>query len=633
MIMPPNEHHNVLPAGYRLHWYHIEKVLGRGGFGITYLAKDTNLDHWVAIKEYLPVEFAVRQEATSVRPLSAGHGEQFNWGLERFISEAQTLARFKHPHIVRVHAVFCENNTAYMVMEYERGHGLDSLLKGKKTLEEERLKAILFPILEGLEMVHAANFIHRDIKPPNIYIREDSSPVLLDFGSARQSFSEQTRTLTTMVSPGYAPFEQYAGKSMKQGPWTDIYGLGATLYRAVTGIGPPDAMDRSESILHTGKDIFVTASEISAGRYSPDFLRAIDHALAFKPGDRPQSIDAWRTELDGAGGDVSGRGAVVNENTTITVTESVAATAVGSTPGVMENQPSETIPPAITSVVMRAVSRCYDAVKKILKWLLVLLVLLILLLVFTQHRKKTTEPVPMVEPATESAPVPVPEELPAVAEPPAAVDETAERIEQFLLSAREDLDALRLTSPAGNNAVEKYREVLALQPGHPSALEGLDNVVLKYIDLMDNSLAGGNITRAANYLAKAESVNPDHPALPAARTRLEQARQSARIPETAVEESVPEKQAGVPEQEKQALHTLKERLRTNPRDRQARRELQALAEKFQENIKQAMDEGNYALAREYVYAVQSVSGDNPRAVKRLNEVLRRIEQKEREAAR
>jgi len=232
-----DKHRNSLQPGYELHWYHIIKILGQGGFGITYLAHDTNLDQHVAIKEYLPTDLAVRDNDVSVHPVSEGHRESYQWGLERFISEARTLAKFKHPNIVRVLSVFTENNTAYMVMEYEHGEPMDALLKNRKTIEEEKLKSILMPMLDGLEEVHKTGFIHRDIKPPNIYIRTDGSPVLLDFGSARQSLGIQTKTLTTMVSPGYAPFEQYTSKSDKQGPWTDIYGLGATMYRAVTGVG------------------------------------------------------------------------------------------------------------------------------------------------------------------------------------------------------------------------------------------------------------------------------------------------------------------------------------------------------------------------------------------------------------
>ena len=291
------EHRNSLQPGYQLHWYVIKRILGQGGFGITYLAEDTNLDQEVAIKEYLPVELAVREQDDSIHPVSGEHGEQFSWGLDRFMSEARTLAQFKHPNIVRVLTVFPENNTAYMVMEYEHGKAMHELLKEKKTLAEDELKSIYLPILDGLEKVHETGFIHRDIKPPNIFIRSDGTPVLLDFGSARQSLGELTRTLTSMVSPGFAPFEQYISKSDKQGPWTDIYGLGATLYRSVTGRSPAEAMDRSEALLHTSRDSFVGAAEIKPKGYTMGFLKAIDHALAFKGEDRPQSISEWRAEL------------------------------------------------------------------------------------------------------------------------------------------------------------------------------------------------------------------------------------------------------------------------------------------------------------------------------------------------
>ncbi|MGR8948364.1 MAG: serine/threonine protein kinase, partial [Gammaproteobacteria bacterium] len=223
--MPSQELRNSLKNNHRLHWYLIDRVLGQGGFGITYLAHDPNLDRYVAVKEYLPMELAVRDGDNSVYPASEANGERYKWGLDRFIAEARTLAKFKHPAIVRVLSVFEENNTAYMVMEYERGESFQQVLDQRKDLSEQELLRIIGPLLDGLELIHANGFIHRDIKPANIYIRRDGSPVLLDFGSARQALGEQTKSLTSIVSPGYAPFEQYYSKSDRQGPWTDIYSL------------------------------------------------------------------------------------------------------------------------------------------------------------------------------------------------------------------------------------------------------------------------------------------------------------------------------------------------------------------------------------------------------------------------
>jgi serine/threonine protein kinase len=291
-------HRNSLQPGHKLHWYEIKEILGQGGFGITYLAHDANLDEDVAIKEFLPIELASREDDYSIHPLSESHRKNFEWGLDRFIKEARTLTKFKHPSIVRVRNVFEDNNTAYMVMEYENGESLQQLLSKRKTLEEAELIQIIIPLLGGLEVVHETGFIHRDIKPANIFIRDDGSSVLLDFGSARQALGEETKTLTSLVSPGYAPFEQYYSKSDEQGPFTDIYGLGATLYRAVTGVGPMDAVDRSKSILQNSTDSIVTASEIAKGRYSERFLAAIDHAMKFKPEERPQTVPEWKREFE-----------------------------------------------------------------------------------------------------------------------------------------------------------------------------------------------------------------------------------------------------------------------------------------------------------------------------------------------
>ena len=297
--MNPDYHHNSLNQHDRLHWYEIVTILGQGGFGITYLARDVNLDQNVAIKEYLPTEFSTRDASKTVQPISQNHAEIFDWGKARFLDEAKTLSSFKHPNIVRVLSFFENNNTGYMVMEYEEGQDFSDLIKAGEVFNEERLLEIIIPILDGLEQVHSQGFIHRDIKPQNIFIRTDGSPVLIDFGSARQAMGGQTRTMTSLVTPGFAPFEQYHDAEGKQGAWTDIYALGATLYSAVTGKPPKDALKRSMAQVEYQTDAYLPLVDLKAGEYSEHFLQSIDMALAFFGRNRPQSVTDWKKMLLG----------------------------------------------------------------------------------------------------------------------------------------------------------------------------------------------------------------------------------------------------------------------------------------------------------------------------------------------
>ena len=288
-----HRHLNALKPGTKIHWYEITDILGLGGFGITYLAHDMNLDHEVAIKEYLPVDLATRDAQGNVQAVSSEHTERYLWGLGRFLDEARTIGKFRHPNIVRVRNVFEAKNTAYMVMDYELGESLQEILSRRKTLDEEDIHSVISPIIDGVRHVHAGGFIHRDIKPANIFMRVDGDPVLLDFGSARKSLEETNKSLTSIFSRGYAPIEQYNTSEDTQGPWTDIYSLGATLYRAIAGVPPTDAVDRSAAISHTSRDTYVTAVEIGKDKYSLPLLEAIDHALQFRQQDRPQSISEW----------------------------------------------------------------------------------------------------------------------------------------------------------------------------------------------------------------------------------------------------------------------------------------------------------------------------------------------------
>jgi serine/threonine protein kinase len=280
----------ALPTGYRVGRYTLSAVLGEGGFGITYRARDEALRRDVAVKEYLPADVAVRDNDTTIRPRSASDTQLYHWGLQRFVDEARTLAAMSAPNIVAVHDFMETNGTGYMVMELIEGRSLAFILDRDGPMAAERLLPITRQLLSGLEAVHARGYLHRDIKPGNILIRPNGQPVLVDFGAARISRRSGTHAMTSVYTPGYAPAEQYAADG-EQGPWTDIYALAATIYEAITGWPPPDATTR---LLN---DRMVPASQSGAGKYPDSFLAGIDAGLGLRKDDRPPSVPVWRALL------------------------------------------------------------------------------------------------------------------------------------------------------------------------------------------------------------------------------------------------------------------------------------------------------------------------------------------------
>ena len=226
-----------LPPGYLLEEFEIIRVLGSGGFGITYLAHDQSLDREVVIKENLPL-FAFRDPSTStVHPKSAVGEDKdlFEWSLESFVREARTLAKFDHPNIVKILRIFHANNTAYFVMPYVQGETFSEWIterkKAGRTFAEEELGALLLPLLEALDILHGQHVYHRDIKPGNVLVTSRGTPMLIDFGAARQMVS--VRSHTVVESPGFTPFEQLQSRG-NVGPWSDLYGLAATFYKVLT---------------------------------------------------------------------------------------------------------------------------------------------------------------------------------------------------------------------------------------------------------------------------------------------------------------------------------------------------------------------------------------------------------------
>lgn len=285
---------SALQAGTSLGEYVISDVLGRGGFGITYGARDTSLDAPVAIKEYFPDSLAYRVDGATVadRPDATPGG--YDWGMEKFLNEATSLARLSHPNIVSINRLFRANNTAYMVLDYIDGPSLKEWLidrRGAPTQEE--IDQLLIPLLDALELIHDKGLMHRDIAPKNVMITSSFVPVLIDFGAARQQVAHHSQTFAAMFTPGYAPFEQYVATTKDQGPWTDIYALSATIYELMTSQLPPEAPER------TMEDKCVPATQAAHGRYRPEFLSAIDWGLRPLPRDRPSSVADWRAAFAG----------------------------------------------------------------------------------------------------------------------------------------------------------------------------------------------------------------------------------------------------------------------------------------------------------------------------------------------
>ena len=667
--MSRRSHGNALEPGYRLREYRIESVLGQGGFGITYRAYDTTLERPVAIKEYLPVELAVRESDSTVRPFTEDRASMFAWGLSRFLDEARTLARLKHPNLVQVYAVLEENATAYMVMPFEEGRSLADLMNFGKLKDQAQVLAITHALLDGLEHVHEAGFLHRDIKPDNIFVREDGSPVLIDFGSARVSMGTQARSrMTSVVSPGYAPYEQYHGDASRQGPWTDIYGLAATLYAVVCSGRPPmDSLVRGDARIEERPDPHDPAVKAARGEWSPQFLAAIDAALGFRPDERPQSVAQWRAMLPAPGalptapaaspsagttprtvsmpprsGDTTvaappldGRGTARGEaprrSSMPLVLVAAGALAViagagawyalstpGADPGVGDpavaqpgndarrqdeatavRKPAE---PERTVAEQRAVDEQArlqaeteaarqraaeeqarqqaeaeadaarqraaeeqarlqaeaeaEAAKRAEQERLAV----------EQARareaaQRAAEEQARLQAEAEAARQRAEQERLAAeqarareaaqraAEEQARLQAEAEaarqRAEQERLAAEQarareaahlqalldgaaaDVRALRLTSPAGDNAVEKYRAALDMDPGNATATAGLDTVVERYVGLAERAAADGDLDRAEGFLARGDAVVPGATSVAQGRAALARLRADA----------------------------------------------------------------------------------------------------------
>ena len=539
----PIDHVNALPPGTRFEEYRLDAVLGAGGFGITYRAYDANLDKFVAIKEYLPSEFATRAERYTVVPQSSTDAEDYHWGLNRFLDEARTLARFDHPHLNRVYRFFESNGTAYMVLEYIHGETLADRLSRERHLPEAALQRLLDEVLSGLAVMHEAGYVHRDIKPGNLMLREeDGSAVVLDFGAARQAVGQRSKAITSILTPGYAPIEQYDSKADDVGPWSDIYALGMVAYRCISGIGDgelPDAVTRGRT-QRKGQVDLNPAIELGKGRYNSKLLEAIDWAIEVDEDDRPQTVGEWQRALAGGGrrkgpaksmrrtATRSASGGVTTERTgmnwsgfalTVVILALVGVSVWmasqlypewfklggGDTLQVAQQEipadmpgeiPQDTEPGETGEAVARAEQ--------------------------TPLPEDTSQTVP-VKIAAESAETVAkqPEPAPAKA-PPVEQDE----VTRLLSAAEADLKVRRLTSPAGNNAWDRYQRVLEIDPTNSEAVQGMDRVIESYMELFGIAVEQEDFEQADSYLGRIRDLHPDSPVLMTGRQQLEDAKQA-----------------------------------------------------------------------------------------------------------
>ena len=278
-----------LPIGHQLQDYEIRKVLSAGGFSFVYIARDAE-QKTVAIKEYLPTSLALRTEGAHIEISPEALGN-FRHGLKCFFEEGRALANIDHKNIVRVLNFFRANDTVYMVMHYERGKSLqDYILSQSEPVSENFVRRVFSELLNGLREVHAQKLLHLDIKPANIYIRLDGSPVLLDFGSARQTLSEVQPKLPPSYTPGFASPEQYSNRD-SLGPWSDIYSIGATMYACLVRAAPMAADQRMKN------DLLVPAEKLGKEVYSKNLLTIIDRCMSLDHMQRPQSVFSLQKAL------------------------------------------------------------------------------------------------------------------------------------------------------------------------------------------------------------------------------------------------------------------------------------------------------------------------------------------------
>ncbi len=517
--------------------FEIEETLGLSNHGVAYRARDTEHDRNVAIQEYLPAAFATRTtDAVSVAAVEE-KTTAYEDGLTLFLQEARILAQIHDPYIARVIEYTETNGTAYLVIEHESGQTLRRFLQNHPKLNEQRLQEILIPMLKGLRVIHSHGLLHRDVRPSSIFLREDGPPVLIGFGSAARTVVDDHVTLDTCVTPGYSPIEQYHDGG-NLGPWTDLYALGATLYRCIAGVAPVDATKRVAALAQGDDDPLVPAMEIGIGDHSTRLLGTIDWMLKPVITERPESA-----------------GAVLG-----LLSDQRSSRAAASKPGPLQQNlrlPGTSDSESNYRLPYRSLRQTGDGdrppaplrrrfIHGVNGWAVAGVALAgLIAFALWQTNRDLDESSPAVpdtaavtqgaDPASPAVDEPPPTELPA---PDEAVnfgreddDMRAEafrelaqdqrRIEKLLASAHAHVEAGELTSPAQRNAVTDFRAILAIDPEHVDAREGLNNIVTTLLDNARNSFEKRELDQAQTQLDEVEGIQSGREDVGELRRRME----------------------------------------------------------------------------------------------------------------
>ncbi len=531
-----------LASGAEVGDYQIVEVIGYGGFSVTYLARDRVLERTVVLKEYAPRRWSDRDDELRVSPARNTDGEAFRAGLQAFVREARTLAAFRHPNIVQIHRILEANDTAYIVMAHEGGENFEALLARGEYRAEPVLRQLALTLLDALEYVHRAGVLHRDLKPTNILINADGEPKLFDFGAARQPPQPGVAEPRASLTAGYAPYEQYTGSGIEQGPWTDIYAFGATLHRALVGKAPPDARTRGHA-LRTGRpDPYAPLVDVAPVGYSREFLGAVDWALAFDAADRPRSCTQLRRRLRGSAPPAAPAAPPVTEPVTEhwagVVDDGEAWPSTPATPatGSWSVEAEHTVPaplhadrtvPAPTGPAVEGGAGAslppHRGPPRSLRIALVATTVLALWLPGALHQP--APPPVVVSRAVE--PAPQAEQPPPSPEEQAAAERRA-RIETLLLEAARHAAAGRLDGDPPPHALSRYREVLQLDPGNEPARSGIEAIVEHYAQTARESL-GEDPAGALALAGRGLAIDPGHSALAGLRAQATSALEERRL--------------------------------------------------------------------------------------------------------